>query len=82
MITQFYSKFDELHDFSVEQALSKSPNKEQIKKEIKYKIPERWTKKFHKYDIVPLHVPNAISEERGRVNRGPLKQKVEEEKKE
>jgi hypothetical protein len=56
MIARFYDKFDELHEQSVNQALARSPNKAQVKNEIKYKIPERWTKKFHKHDIVPLNL--------------------------
>ena len=46
MIAQFYNKFDELHEQSLTQALAKSPNKVMIKNEVKYRIPERWTKKF------------------------------------
>ena len=53
MIAKFYNKFDELHEQSLGQALSRSPNKQQVKMEIKYKIPERWTRKFHKQDVVP-----------------------------
>lgn len=54
MIARFYNKFDELHEQSLIQALAKSPNKQQVKNEVKYKIPERWTKRFHLHDIVPL----------------------------
>lgn len=54
MIAKFYRKFDELHEQSVGQVLARSPNKIQVKNEIKYKIPERWTKKFHKFDVLPL----------------------------
>lgn len=73
MIAKFYNKFDELHEQSVGMALSKSPNKQQVKNEIKYKIPERWTKKFHKFDIVPIdhYTKSAVNDERGRVNRLP-----------
>ena len=71
MIARFYNKFDELHNSSVIQALAKSPNKQQIKSEIKYKIPERWTRKFYKYDIVPVSMTkdSAINQERGKVNK-------------
>ena len=43
-----------------------------MKKEIKYRIPERWTKCFHKYDIVDINIYNqkdGIKNERGKVNR-------------
>jgi len=72
MIARFYNKFDELHEQSVAQALAKSPNKEQLKKEVKYRIPERWTRKFHKYDIVDINIYNqktGIQQERGKVNK-------------
>lgn len=52
-------------------ALARSPNKQQVKNEIKYKIPERWTKRFHRHDIIPLgnlH-QSAVLNERGRVNK-------------
>ena len=52
MIAQFYQKFDELHEQSLSQALARSPNKIQLKNEVKYRVPERWTKKFHKEDII------------------------------
>lgn len=53
------------------QALARSPNKNQVKVEIKYKIPERWTKKFHKFDVVPMSIytQGGVQEERGRVNK-------------
>ena len=73
MIAKFYNKFDELHEQSVSQALAKSPNREQLKNEVKYRIPDRWTKKFHYYDIVDINVANrnrpGILQERGRVNK-------------
>jgi hypothetical protein len=71
MIARFYNKFDELHEHSVGLALAKSPNKKQVINEVKYKIPERWTKKFHKYDIVPInhYTKSAVNEERGKVNK-------------
>lgn len=73
MIAKFYNKFDELHEQSVATALAKSPNREQLKQEVKYRIPPRWTKKFHKYDIVDINVENAsrpgIVQERGKVNK-------------
>jgi hypothetical protein len=52
MIAQFYQKFDELHEQSLSQALARSPNKVTLKNEVKYRVPVRWTKKFHKEDIV------------------------------
>lgn len=73
MIAKFYNKFDELHEASVSQALAKSPNRVQLKNEVKYRIPDRWTKKFHYYDIVDINVANknrpGILQERGRVNK-------------
>jgi hypothetical protein len=56
MIAKFYNKFDELHEQSIVQALAKSPNKELLKNEVKYRIPERWTKKFHKHDIIDIQL--------------------------
>ena len=56
MIAQFYNKFDELHEQSLTQALAKSPNKYMIKNEVKYRIPERWTKNFHKTDVVNMEI--------------------------
>ena len=72
MIAKFYNKFDELHEQSISQALAKSPNKDQLKNEVKYRIPERWTKKFHKYDIVDINIYNkktGIEKERGKINK-------------
>ena len=72
MIAKFYNKFDELHEQSVQHALAKSPNKDILKQEVKYRIPERWTKKFHKYDIVDINIFNkksGIEQERGKINR-------------
>ena len=72
MIAKFYNKFDELHEQSVNNALATNPNRDQMKKEIKYRIPERWTKSFHKYDIVDINIYNqrdGIKNERGKVNR-------------
>ncbi len=42
-----------------------------MKNEIKYKIPEWWTKKFHKYDILPIDhkIKTAVNDERGQVNK-------------
>lgn len=42
-----------------------------MKNEIKYKIPERWTGKFHKHDILPIvgSKDSAVREERGKVNK-------------
>ena len=71
MIAKFYNKFDELHEQSVNVALAKSPNRQQMKNEVKYRIPDRWTKKFHKYDIVDINIYNqktGIVQERGKVN--------------
>ena len=87
MIAKFYNKFDELHEQSVGQALARSPNKQQVKMEVKYKIPERWTKKFHKLDIVPLsfYQQSAVNDERGRVNKQTIadnkQQYIEEQNK-
>jgi hypothetical protein len=42
-----------------------------LKNEVKYRIPERWTKKFHIYDIVDINVYNqkaGINHERGKIN--------------
>ena len=58
MIAKFYSKFDELHEQSVQTALAKSPNRVQMKNEVKYRIPDRWTKPFHYYDIVDINIAN------------------------
>lgn len=58
-------------------ALARSPNKQQVKNEIKYKIPERWTKKFHKYDIIPFQNAPGTLEERGRVNKQTIIQKTQ-----
>jgi hypothetical protein len=71
MIARFYNKFDELHEQSVQSALAKSPNRLHVKNEIKYKIPERWTRKFHKHDIIGriLSGEHHHMEERGIVNR-------------
>ena len=56
MIAKFYNKFDELHEQSINQALAKGPSIQQLKNEVKYRIPERWTKRFHKYDIVDINI--------------------------
>ena len=50
--------------------LSKNPNKKSIKNEVKYRIPERWTKKFHKQDIISNDIlqQSGIAQERGKVN--------------
>ena len=71
MIAQFYNKFDELHEQSLTQALAKSPNKMMIKNEVKYRIPERWTKQFHKQDVVSMDIirGQSIPDERGNINR-------------
>lgn len=71
MIAQFYNKFDELHEQSLTQALAKSPNKNMIKNEVKYRIPERWTKGFYKHDVVAMDIlrGQSIPEERGNINR-------------
>ena len=52
-------------------ALEKSPNKNIVKNEIKYKIPERWTKPFYKHDIIGkvLADDRFNAEERGKVNK-------------
>lgn len=71
MIAQFYNKFDELHEQSLTQALAKSPNKAMIKNEVKYRIPERWTKHFYKHDVVSMDIlrGQSIPDERGNINR-------------
>lgn len=56
MIAQFYNKFDELHEQSLTAALSRSPNKNSIKNEVKYRIPTRWTKSFHKQDVISMDI--------------------------
>ena len=44
-----------------------------MKNEVKYRIPDRWTKPFHFYDIVDINIANknkpGIQQERGRVNK-------------
>ena len=77
MIAQFYNKFDELHEQSLTAALAKSPNKQSIKNEVKYRIPQRWTKNFHKNDIVSLEIlkDSGIVQERGKVNRNTVLEK-------
>ena len=71
MIAKFYNKFDELHEQSLTMALAKSPNKMMIKNEVKYRIPERWTKQFHKQDVVSMDIirGQSIPDERGNINR-------------
>ncbi len=80
MIAQFYNKFDELHEQSLTQALAKSPNKAMIKNEVKYRIPERWTKGFHKHDVVSMDIlrGQSIPEERGNINRHQIVNKRNE----
>jgi uncharacterized membrane protein YheB (UPF0754 family) len=77
MIAQFYNKFDELHEQSLTAALSKNSDKQSLKNEIKYHIPQRWTKNFHKYDIVSMDIykDSAVTQERGRVNRDKVVQR-------
>lgn len=67
MIAQFYNKFDELHEQSLSQTLARSPNKQSIKNEVKYRIPDRWTKPFHKEDILKAYK----NQEGGSINRQP-----------
>jgi hypothetical protein len=71
MIAGFYNKFDELHEQSVQNAFARSPNRVQVKNEIKYKIPERWTRKFHKKDIIGRTIAGKqhLTDERSVVNR-------------
>jgi hypothetical protein len=71
MIARFYNKFDELHEQSVQSALANSLNRLQAKNEIKHKIPERWTRKFHKHDIIGRIISSKQhhTDERGVVNR-------------
>jgi hypothetical protein len=58
-------------------ALAKSPNRTSIKNEVKYRIPQRWTKNFHKHDIVSLDIyrQTGIADERGKVNRNTVLEK-------
>lgn len=80
MIAKFYNKFDELHEQSVQQTLSKKPNIGQLKNEVKYRIPERWTKRFHKFDIVDInifHQKPGIVQERGRINKDSKVNEIE-----
>jgi hypothetical protein len=83
MIAQFYNKFDELHEKSLMTALASNPNREVIKNEVKYRIPDRWTKKFNKHDIVSLDLlrGTGIDNEQGKVNKREIldkKKQVEE----
>lgn len=83
MIAKFYNKFDELHEQSVTQALSKGPDIQQLKNQVKYRIPERWTKRFHKYDIVDIGIYKdkpGILQERGKVNKESKVEEVERNK--
>lgn len=60
------------------------PNKYEIINEIKYKIPNKWTKKFNVDDIVPYKdkLQSAIIEEGGMVNNYlKLRQKMSKRKK-
>jgi len=51
--------------------LARSPNKQQLKNEVKYKIPEKWTGKFYKYDVLPINMfkVESIRDERGKINK-------------
>jgi len=73
MIAQFYNKFDELHEQSLTQALARSPNKQTIRNEVKYRVPEMWTKPFHKEDILSAEAQMApgkpVTDEIGIVNK-------------
>ena len=77
MIAQFYNKFDELHEQSLTAALAKSPNKQTIKNEVKYRIPQRWIKGFYKQDVVSLDIykDSGIVQERGKVNKTTVLEK-------
>ena len=57
--------------------MAKSPNKATIKNEVKYRIPERWTKNFHRQDIVSEEIirGQSIPEERGNVNKNLIMSK-------
>jgi len=74
MIAQFYNKFDELHEKSLMAALAAQPDRKVIKNEVKYRIPDRWTKKFNKHDIVSLDLfkGTGIENEQGKVNKRAL----------
>ena len=71
MIARFFDIFDELHEQSVKNALARSPNRVHVKNEIKYKKPERWTRKFHKHDIIGRIIAGEqhLTDDRGVVNR-------------
>ena len=48
---------------------------DQLKNEVKYRIPERWTRKFHKYDIVDINIYQkkpGILDERGKINKAEM----------
>ena len=51
-----------------------------IKNEVKYRIPERWTKGFHKHDVVSMDIlrGQSIPEERGNINRNKILHKRSE----
>ncbi len=51
-----------------------------IKNEVKYRIPERWTKGFHKHDVVSMDIlrGQSIPEERGNINRHQIVNKRNE----
>ena len=55
------------------QALARSPNKQTIRNEVKYRVPEMWTKPFHKEDIlsaaVQLAPGKSFGDEIGLVNK-------------
>ena len=56
------------------QALARSPNKITMKNEVKYRIPERWTRPFHKEDILGVD-PSKFSknpDQLGIVNKAPI----------
>ena len=74
MIAQFYNKFDELHEKSLMAALAAQPDRGVIKNEVKYRIPDRWTKKFNKHDIVSVDLlkGTGIENEQGKVNKRAL----------
>lgn len=54
--------------------MAKIPNKTTIKNEVKYRIPERWTKPFHRDDVVSMDIfkGSTIPDERGVINKNTV----------
>ena len=50
---------------------------------MKYRIPERWTKKFDKFDIIDVNIYSqkpGINQERGRINKEQTVEAAQKEK--